>query len=142
MQVLLGQLSDSITSESSQRTEGTPEVQTLRAKIKALEKDLYFYKKTSRDLKQQLQREGVKRTSKQEPHGNVTKKAPTTEERETRAEVVPECGHERDRRMEGERPGVILHDSLETEDSERKGPRHESPDRDHQRGQLEPARKQ
>ena len=44
-----------IASCSSELAAQTPsEVLTLHSKIKALERDLYYYKKTSRDLKQQL----------------------------------------------------------------------------------------
>ena len=53
----MGQLTDTVGSDHGDVPHHTHgEVTALRYKIKTLEKDLYYYKKTSRDLKQQLHR--------------------------------------------------------------------------------------
>lgn len=63
MQIFLHQLRDSMTSDCGHSKQSSTELSILRAKIKSLEKDLYYYKKTSRDLKQQIQRQHEKKVT-------------------------------------------------------------------------------
>ena len=53
VQLLIKQLAD-----VQQSAHNTSQTQTLRDKIKQLEKDLYYYKKTSRDLRKKLKEDG------------------------------------------------------------------------------------
>ena len=50
-------LSNNLLTHSSPPSNPT-HTQTLRNKVKQLEKDLYYYKKTSRDLRKKLRQEG------------------------------------------------------------------------------------
>ena len=77
------------------------EVTALHYKIKTLEKDLYYYKKTSRDLKQQL-------------HGHIRATERTTIKQETAVKRV-EGAREKERLPVGEGKHITLQDSLDSE---------------------------
>ena len=96
----MGQLTDTVGSDHGDVPHHTHgEVTALRYKIKTLEKDLYYYKKTSRDLKQQLHR---------------NRAAAAAIKQETAVKRV-ERVREKERVPVGEGKHITLQDSLDSE---------------------------
>ena len=100
---MLGQLTDTVGSHHGDVPHHTHgEVTALRYKIKTLEKDLYYYKKTSRDLKQQLHRNRAAERAAIKHEETAVKRVERVREKEERVPV-------------GEGKHITLQDSLDSE---------------------------